>query len=240
MEEKNNVQGWESEFVKKFNESFRMWLKKHIEEKGALCLPFLHEDLVYDEESDSFKKGEWENADQTHFDINIEGGEYHGKLYQIRRFYDDPEIPGGQTGDKDYGHESWTKIGLPNEFERHYEIDLWDTPNGYTGMHEEDNPRTKGTYRRISLELETLDLLNGYYREGKIFTGEDPELFYNEQTLAQMHENSGTLGRKEEKLAAAENTRNNVKNLANQYEELAQGCNNDKGTKEEKWLKDDK
>ena len=154
------------DFVGKFNSALQEYLKKEVNEKGAICLPFIHCENIEDG---------WSNIDHTHFDVNVDGKMYHGKLFQFREFIG--EYSGERTDTETYINpdEDWTETGLENEKERNYEADIWI-----------DSDNREGTYVNIELTEDTIDLLNNLYVSRKIFTGENPREFYNSETLSNM------------------------------------------------------
>lgn len=147
------------DFVGKFNSALQEYLKKEVNEKGAICLPFIHCENIEDG---------WSNIDHTHFDVNVDGKMYHGILAQERKFIG--EYSGERTFTETYTNpdEDWTETGLENEKERDYYTNIWI-----------DDAGKNGEYVNIQLTDDTIDLLNDLYDSRKIFTGEDPKEFYN-------------------------------------------------------------
>ena len=152
------------DFVGEFNSALQEYLKKEVNEKGAICLPFIHCENIEDG---------WSNIDHTHFDVRVDGKMYHGILAQVRKFIG--ETDGTHTLTDERPDEIWTEIGLENEKERNYYTNIWI-----------DDAGKNGEYVNIQLTDDTIDLLNDLYDSRKIFTGEDPREFYNSATLTNM------------------------------------------------------
>ena len=164
------------DFVGKFNSALQEYLKKEVNEKGAICLPFIHYDDLYDEEHGTLPDS-WENVDHTHFDVRVDGKMYHGILAQVRKFnvcVPMGEADGTHTLTDERPDEIWTEIGLENEKERNYYTNIWI-----------DDAGKNGEYVNIELTEDTIDLLNNLYVSRKIFTGEDPKEFYNDDFTAE-------------------------------------------------------
>lgn len=126
------------EFIAKFNEKIKEEVENRVKQSGELVLPFENteslgafvwdnerykNDPEYAAEMDALEKREgYEESGHTHFDMEIDGRNYHGKLWQIRDIYTDTEE---NAEKRDYAAQIW--LDESNETkEGYYNIPLND------------------------------------------------------------------------------------------------------------------